>query len=112
MSSGKGLAIAGLILAILGAIMPVVGLYIGWIALCIAALAGFLGQRGLVVSTVIVSAVAFLFLTPSLWLEAAAYATGYGEATGSSPMYRIISIGLLVAPIAAMFIGTKKQTSS
>ncbi len=107
----SGIGLAGLLVAILGAIMPVVGLFVGWLALAIAAFGAFLGDRGLAIATVIISAIAFLFFTPSLWLEAAASAqlgtqgTNYG---GGPPILRYFSLALLAAPIAAMFFGKKK----
>ena len=108
MCTSKGLGIAALIIAVLGAIMPGVGLFVGWLALILATFAAAGDGRGLAIATIAVSTVAFLFLTPSLWIEAAAFGTGYGEATGSSPILRIVSLMLLVAPIGAMFVGKNK----
>lgn len=110
MSTSKGLGIAAIILAVLGAVMPGIGLFVGWLALILATFAAAGDGRGLAIATIVVSAMAFLFLTPSLWIEAAAFGTGYGEATGSSPILRIVSLVLLVAPVAAMFLGKNKIT--
>ena len=105
---GKGLSLAGLLVAILGAFVPVVGLFIGWVALIFATFGAMAGGKGLAVATVGVSAVAFLFLTPSLWIEAAAQGAGLHKQTGSSPIFRIISLALLAAPIVGCLIGKRE----
>ncbi|WP_323785518.1 hypothetical protein [Thalassovita sp.] len=108
----SGIGLAGLLVALVGLVTPVVGLFIGWLALGISALGAFLGDRGFAIATVIISAFSFLFFTPSLWLEAAASAqvgtqgTNYG---GGFPILRYFSLALLAFPIAAMFVGKKKQ---
>jgi uncharacterized membrane protein YkgB len=108
----KGLGIAALVLAVLGAFLPVVGLYIGWIGLLVATIAAYLGERGLGIATVVVSAVAFLFLTPSLWVNAAGaafwQAADHAEGAQTLGAFLVISGVLLVAPLVAMFVGRRR----
>ena len=68
MKASTGVGIAALSLAIIGAILPIIGLWIGWVALIICFIAALMGEKGLTIATVILSAVVFLFLTPSLWI--------------------------------------------
>lgn len=98
----KGMGIAALVLAIIGALMPVIGLIIGWIGLIAATMSAFLGGRGLPIATIVISAVAFLFLTPSLWAEAVNVSVNNPYAASSSPTLKYISIALLAAPIIGM----------
>ncbi len=103
-SAGKGLSTAGLIVAVIGAFVPLIGLYIGWAALGLATLGALGGNKGMSIAVVAVSAMVFLFLTPSLWLEVVAHDAGYGEATGSSPILRIGTFIMLGAPVVAMLM--------
>lgn len=104
MSIGAGIGLAALIAAVIGAFVPILGLYIGWLALVLAVLAALFGDRGLTIATVCLSAIIFVFLTPTLWLENAAHATGYGQASGQAPVLQIASMALLAAPIPAIFL--------
>lgn len=107
MKASTGVGIAGLSLAIIGAVLPIVGLWIGWVALIIVFVAALMGERGLTIATVILSAVVFLFLTPSLWL------TGSLEVVTPEGQYSepavpqialAVSIVLLIAPIVGMIL--------
>lgn len=119
MNAKTGLALAGLIIGIIGAFTPVFGLYIGWVALLIVAVAGFMGERGLTITTLVISLFAFLFLTPSLWIEAGAnmlVSSEMGEDAGIS-FLRPITMILFLLPIVAMVAGSvlkpkSNQTSS
>ena len=104
MKVGTGIGIAALVIAIIGAFVPGVGLFVGWFALVVASIGALCGDKGLAIATVLISAVAFVFLTPTLWLEFAAHETGYGAATGRSRMFAIISMALLAAPIISMLL--------
>ncbi len=102
MGIGAGLGLAALIIAGIGMWIPFVGLFIGWLALAIACFAALCGDKGLTVATVVFSAVVFLIFTPTLWLEAGASAdetSGYG-----SPIFIIISIAMLIAPIVSIVL--------
>ena len=105
---GKGLSLAGLITAIFGAFVPFVGLFIGWIALVFATFGALSGGKGLAIATVAVSTVVFLFMTPSLWVEAAGQAAGFHRDTGTSPIFRITTLFLLAAPIVGCVIGKRE----
>jgi hypothetical protein len=116
MTLGAGIGLAALIIAFIGMWMPLVGLFVGWLALIIVCVAALCGDKGFTIATVILSAVAFIFFTPSLWLEAGASAdatSGHG-----APLLRIISIVLLAAPIGCIILfstgklAIKKRASS
>lgn len=99
MSLSSGIGLAALIIAVIGIFIPVVGLFIGWFALLIALVAALTGDKGLSIATVVVSALGFALLTPSLWVEA-----GASSAQGSPPVLRILTIILLLAPVAGMIL--------
>lgn len=103
---GKGFGIAGLVLAIVGIFVPVFGLFIGWAGLILATVAAFAGQRGLAIGTSLICVVVFIFLTPSLWLEGAAVAVDAAQ-NEPTPIFRIISIILVVAPFVGVFFGKR-----
>ena len=110
MNAGFGFGVAALVLVTLGAIMPVVGLFICWIALGLATMSALAGSKGWPIAVVAIAAVAFWFLTPSLWVEALAHGAGYGEATGNVPLLRIVSVVMLGAPIVGLFLGGAGST--
>ena len=113
---GKGLGIAALCFAIIGAFMPVVGLYVGWIALLLASAAALFGQRGLAVATAIISAVVFVFLTPSLWMTQGLtmlgneFARAEGRPTVVNP-FLIVSLVALATPIVSVFLNASGRVS-
>ncbi|NSY37540.1 hypothetical protein [Leisingera sp. ANG59] len=109
MNNENGLSIAAIVLAVLGAITPGVGLYVGWAALALATLAALGGAKGLPIAVVAISAIVFLVLTPSLWVEAAAHKAGFGEATGAPPILRIGSIIALIAPIVGLIVAPSEK---
>jgi hypothetical protein len=99
---GKGLGIAGLILAIIGIFLPVVGIFIGWVALALVAFGALSGERTFATAVVAVSVVNYLFLSPSLWLAAAGVNFNHGLGSLSIPV--TITVVLVLAPIAAMIL--------
>ena len=107
MKASTAVGIAGLSLAIIGAILPIIGLWIGWVALIIVFIAALMGERGLTIATVILSAVVFLFLTPSLWMTGSLHVVTpeaqYHE-PAVSQVTLVVSIVLLIAPILAMIL--------
>ncbi|MEL7252812.1 MAG: hypothetical protein AAGL23_01455 [Pseudomonadota bacterium] len=111
-SAGKGLCVAGLIMAIIGAFVPLIGLFIGWAALGLATMGALAGNKGTAIAVVAVSAMVFLFLTPSLWLEAVAHGSSYGQSTGSSPILKIGTLIMLAAPLVAMFLRKGGEVAS
>jgi hypothetical protein len=109
MEVGKGVAIAALVIAIVGGILPAIGLYVGWIALLLACVSALLGEKGLTIATMVVSAIMFVFLTPSLWLSQGAISLGHAgmEAGDKLPPFSpflAISLVLLLAPAVCMFL--------
>jgi hypothetical protein len=99
MNVGSGFGMAALMLALLGMFMPVIGLFIGWLALVFACVAALCGDKGYTVATIVMSAIAFLFFTPSLWLEGIAANSG-----GPSSYLGVISFVLFAAPIVCMIL--------
>lgn len=107
MKAGTGVGIAGLVVALVGAFMPIVGLYIGWVALLIVCIAALLGDRGLTIATVVVSVVAFIFLTPSLWIAEGMRAIAVETGAPDDLTQRIglpISVVMVIAPIVCIFL--------
>lgn len=108
MKAETGLGIAGIVLAVIGALVPFVGLYIGWFALIIVAVAAYMGERGLTIATMVISALVFLFLTPSLWVSAAGGAIGATASSGAAVAGGFLVIGTVICfllPIAGMIFG-------
>ena len=107
MKVGTGIGIAALIIAIMGGLMPVVGLYVGWVALALACVAALFGDKGLTIATVIVSALVFIFLTPSLWVAEGVRAMAIGSGAPAEMTKRIglpISLIMLAAPVVCIFL--------
>lgn len=107
MKIGTGIGIAGLVLALIGAVTPFVGLYVGWVALLVVCIAALFGDKGLTIATVILSAIVFVFLTPSLWL--AEGLRTIAVETGAPPKLteRVglpVSLVMLASPIVCIFL--------
>ncbi|MGE3693526.1 MAG: hypothetical protein AB7F98_19290 [Novosphingobium sp.] len=78
---------------------PVIGLFIGWGALAVACVAALLGDKGLTTAIVLLSALGFIFFTPSLWITTVTTdfrQGGYG--------YVIVSAIMVFAPLVCMFL--------
>jgi hypothetical protein len=99
MKTATGLGIAALIISVVSLFIPIYGIYLGGIALIIAAVAGLLGDKGLTIATVVVSFVGYFFLTPSLSLAE------QGE-PGSTHGIWIVIYALLAIPVVCMFISS------
>lgn len=100
-----GIGIAALVIAILGIFIPLVGLFVGWIALAVACIAALCGDKGLTIATVIVSVVAFVFFTPSLWLDYLGYEADIATVGGTySPILIPITIVMLIAPVVSIIL--------
>jgi hypothetical protein len=98
----KGLGIAALALAIVAIFVPFLGIFAGWIALALAAFAVRYGERPMSIAAVAISAANFIFLTPSMWMGVQA-----GADRGQLSPILVISIVMLIVPIAALVMGTK-----
>ena len=66
MKLSAGIGLAALIVTIIALFIPIVGLFITWLALIIAAIAAFMGDKGLTIATIVLSAVKFV-ITPTMW---------------------------------------------
>lgn len=99
----NGVGLAALVLAIVGMLTPVVGLPIGYVALVTACIAALGGDRGLTIATVIVSAIAFVFFTPSLWMATAGRMTAEG---GGAFGLVVLSVILLALPVIGIILNS------
>ncbi len=98
---GKGLGIAAIVLAVLSIVMPVtVNVVVVDIALILAIVAALFGELSLTISTVVLSAVSILLLSPL---------TMYGlthrapNVPATNPLLPILYV-LLIAPLVALFL--------
>ncbi len=108
MNAATGLGIAGLVIAIFGALTPFIGLYLGWFALLVVSVAALMGDRGLTIATVIISALAFIFLTPSLWVGEGLRAMASSSTAPMPPRLLLpITAVMLAAPVVCMLLGRK-----
>jgi hypothetical protein len=62
----KGLGIAALVCAILAIFIPLYGIWVTWIAVAIACVAAFLGDKPFAISTSVIAFVNMVVLTPSI----------------------------------------------
>jgi hypothetical protein len=97
---GKGLGIAGLVIAIISIFIPVVGIFTGWAALVFVAIAAIAGETPLTIAVVAISAVNYLFFSPSLWIATAGANLTEGL---KAPNLLLWITGILVlAPVGAL----------
>ena len=99
---GKGVGVGSIILATVGIFVPVAGIFIGWLALLLAAIAGLAGEVTLTVAVVAISVVNYLFLSPSLWLATAGANLQPGPGSPNVAIY--ITIVLVIAPVATLML--------
>ena len=105
----KGLGISALGVAILGIFVPFVTIYIVWLSLALAAIAGFLGDKAFPIAATLANLVNIVFLSPMTWAVLA------GENIGGGSFVMVTTVILFTAPVAAMIFGTirgKKQTAT
>ncbi len=97
----KGIGIASLVFGILAIFVPVVSLYVVWLALALAALAAFTGDKALSVATLLVCLVNVIFLSPATILV-----------LGGVSFLKTCTLGLFLAPIVGLIIGNRKPGPS
>ena len=66
MKLSSGLGLAALIVTVIAFFIPFVSLFITWLALVIAAVAAVVGDKGLTIAAIVLSAVKFM-ITPTMW---------------------------------------------
>ncbi len=103
MKTASGIGIAALVVAIVSLLIPIYGLYTGLLALLLACVAAYMGDKGLVIATVILSFFGYFFLSPSLALAE------YGQ-EGSTATFWILIYALLAAPLLCMWAAARKKT--
>lgn len=106
---GKGFGIASLVFAIFSIFVPIVTLYVVWLSLALAAVAGLLGDKTFTLAALVISLINIIFLSPMTWAALA------GENMGGGSILMITTAILFLAPVAAMIFGAKrgdKQTAN
>ncbi len=96
----KGLGIAALVIAVIGMGIPVITIYIVWLALVLATLSAFLGNKAFPLAATLVCLVNALFLSPSVWILLTVEPKMFLKATTTI---------LFIAPIAGLIIGRRKK---
>jgi len=96
----KGIGIAAIAIAIISCFIPVVTLFAVWLALLLAAIAAFLGDRVLSVATALICFANVVFMSPLTMIGL------FGP--DGKPML-IISVVLLFAPFVAMMLKNKQN---
>lgn len=98
----KGLGIAALVIAIVGLGVPGITIYIVWLALILATLSAFLGNKAFPLAATLVCLINAFLLSPSVWILLTAEPTMFFKATTTV---------LFIAPIAGLIIGRRKKPS-
>jgi hypothetical protein len=98
---GKGLGIAALVIAILSIFIPLYGIMTGWIALVLATLSALAGDRTFAVAVSAISLVAYVFLSPLMWM---ANAGANLQENSTKNLLIIISIVLVAAPVVGIIL--------
>ena len=96
----KGLGIAALVIAVIGMGVPVITIYIVWLALVLATLSAFLGNKAFPLAATLVCLINTLFLAPSIWILFMVEPRQVLKAT---------TIVLFIASIAGLIIGRRKK---
>jgi len=99
----KGFGVAALVVGILSIYVPLVTIYVIWLALVLATVAGLLGDKVFPLATFATCLINILFLSPVTLAGLAAER----EAGGSAHL--VITIILFIAPVAALIIGAVKS---
>ncbi len=102
----KGLGMAAFLVGTLAIIVPLITIYVIWISLILAALAGLLGDKLYPLSTVIINLFNILLMSPLTLM-----ALKGEELQGGSTPLMSTTVVLFIAPIAAMILGTLKGKS-
>ena len=96
----KGFGIAAVAIAIISCFVPFVTLFAVWLALLLAAIAAFLGDRVFSVATSLICFANIAFMSP---------VTMVGLLAPNGQPMLVISVILLLAPFAAMVAGKKNK---
>lgn len=99
----KGLGITALIVAVIAIFVPVVSIYVVWIALVLAAVAGFLGDKICAVAAIATSLVNVMLLSP---MTLAAFS---GERLAGKSFLLTGTVILFIASVAGLIVGASKN---
>jgi hypothetical protein len=96
----KGLGIAALTIAVFGMGIPGITIYLVWLALILAALSAFLGNKVFPPGCHVVCLINAFFLAPPIWIL---------FMVEPRLVLKAITIVLFIAPIAGLIIGRRKK---
>lgn len=99
----KGLGIAALVVSILAIFVPIVTVYVIWLALILAAVSGFMGDKAFPIASLLVCLLNLVFWSPATWIAF------HGEHIQGGSFFRITTIILFIAPIAGLIAGIVKM---
>ncbi len=99
---GKGIGIAALVISILAIFIPIISIYVVWIALILAAISSFNGEKTYSIASLVICVVNVLLLSPATMLVFA------GESLGGGSALKIITLILFLAPIAGLVLSYNK----
>lgn len=103
---GKGFGIGALVLGILSIFVPIVSLYVVWLALALATVAGLLSDKVFSLATIVITLVNVLFLSPATWMALK------GEQMSGGSGLMATTIVLFIAAIGALVYGAMKSKAS
>ena len=95
MKLSAGLGLAALIITAISFFIPFVGFFVTWLALLIAAVSAYMGDKGLTIATIVLATVKFL-ISPTFWV--------------SGVLTVVPSAILVLLPIAMMVLAGRKTS--
>jgi hypothetical protein len=101
---GKGLGVAALVVSILAIFVPIVTIYVIWLSLVLAAVAGLLGDKTFPIAATLANLVNILFMSPVTLMAL----TGENLDGGSTPLMTTTTT-LFIAPIVTLILGALKR---
>ena len=97
----KGFGIAALVVAIVAIFVPVYGIHISALAIVLAVIAAFAGDRVFATATPLIAGVNTFYLSPSVWLML----EGTKQSGGQGSFY-LVAFAFLAAPFVAMALNS------
>ena len=98
----KGLGIIALVISILSIFVPLVSLFLVWLALIVATIAGVFDGKTFTIATFVVCLVNILFLYPGTW-------TAFlGHKMADVFVLNVVTIIFFIAPIAGLIFGSMR----
>lgn len=101
----RGLGIGAMVASILAIFVPVVGIYVVWLGLGLAVIAGLMGDKTYPIVTILISFINIIFLSPMTLI------LFKGENENGNTFFFYMTIVLIIAPILAMIGNTMIETN-